>query len=450
MAPTQPPAPAPSGGDAGSRIGVTAEEHAEYRRLRRAADMRHRKARYVGASVLLLVALLLSPLAVVATWVHDEVADTDRYVRTVAPLGADPAVQSAVTDRLTNRVVANVDVEAVTRWLGEALADAGAPPAVVDRSEALAGPLRAAVTNVVHRVVNRVVTSDVFEDAWVAANRRAHTAVVNVLTGSRSGAVRAEQDKVVLDLGTVVDEVKKRLVDAGFEKASAIPGPDRQITLFESDELSKAQAGMRLLDIVGTWLPALTVVLAALAVWTAPAHRVMLLVTAVGIAVMMALLLVTLAVVRRVYLDAVPAATLPADAATAIYDTLVRFLRDSTRTLLVVAVITALAAYLYGPGTVARGVRGLAGRGTTVAGHGLRRVGLRTGAAGQWLDAHRSWTTGIVIAGGVLALVLWNYPTVAAVALVLGLVLLVLVVLAVLAAAGGPAARDGQPGRTGP
>ncbi|MFG3660568.1 hypothetical protein [Streptomyces sp. NPDC047706] len=433
-----PASPPPSGGDAENRVTLTADEQAEYRRLRRAAAVRHRKARCTGASVLLLIALLLAPLAVVATWLDQEVADTDRYVQTVAPLGSDPAVQSAVTGRLTDRVVAEVNVEAVTQWLGKALADAGAPPAVVDRSDALTGPLRAAVSDVVHRVVDRVVTSDVFEQAWVAANRRAHTAMVNVLTGSRSGAVRAEQDKVVLDLGAVVDEVKKRLVDAGFEKASAIPAPDRQITLFEAGELPQAQAGMRVLDVVGLWLPVLTVLLAALAVWIAPAHRVMLLVAAMGVGVMMVLLLVALAVVRRLYLDAVPASTLPADAAQAIYDTLVRFLRDSTLTLLVVAVITALAAYLYGPGRVARGVRGLAARGTTAAGHGLRRLGLRTGAAGQWLETRRSWTTGIVIAAGVLALLLWNYPTVGAVALVLGLVLLVLVVLAVLAAAGGP------------
>ncbi|MFJ4468296.1 hypothetical protein ACIP2X_12565 [Streptomyces sp. NPDC089424] len=435
----QPPAPPPpSGGDAENRVTLTADEQAEYHRLRRAAAVHHRKARYAGASLLLLIALLLSPLAVVATWLDEEVADTDRYVQTVAPLGSDPAVQSAVTDRLTDRVVAEVDVDAVTKWLGEALTDAGAPPAVVDRTGALAGPLRAAVTSAVHSVVNRVVTSEVFEQAWVAANRRAHTAVVNVLTGSQSGAVRAEQDKVVLDLGTVVDEVKKRLVDAGFERASAIPAPDRQITLFESDKLSEAQAGMRLLDVMGLWLPVLTVVLAALAVWTAPAHRAMLLVTAVGVGLMMVLLLIALAVMRRVYLDAVPPSTLPPDAAQAIYDTFVRFLRDSTRTLLVVAVITALAAYLHGPGRAARGVRRMVARATTASGHALRRRGLRTGGAGQWLETHRSWTTGIVIAGGVLALVLWNYPTVGAVALVVGLVLLVLLVLAVLAAAGGP------------
>lgn len=429
---------------------LSAEEHAHYRRLHRAATVRHRKTRYAGASLLLVITLLLAPLAVVAAWVDNTVTDTDRYVQTVAPLAKEPAVQSVVTDRLTTHVVSNVNVEAVTASLSKALADAGAPPAVVSQSAALAGPLRSALTSAVHGIVNRVVTSDVFQQAWVGANRRAQSAVVGMLTGDNSKAVQAQGDKITLDLGTVVDQVKQRLVDQGFEKASAIPTPDKQITLFETAKLSKAQDAVRLLDIMGAWLPVLTVVLAALAVWIAPAHRMMLLITASGIGVMMIVLLVGLAVVRRVYLDSVPPAALPPDAAAVIYDTFIRFLRNSTRTLLVVAVVTALAAFLYGPSRVARGVRSLAGRGTGAAGRALSGAGVNTGTTGRWLDGHRSWTTGVVIGLGALALVLWNYPTVGAVALVVGLVVVVLVLLGVLAAAAGRDGAAAEPGRAGP
>ncbi|MET8244487.1 hypothetical protein ABZV31_08730 [Streptomyces sp. NPDC005202] len=447
MASSQAPVPPDSGGSADAQHPLTGAEREEYERLRRAAAVRHRLTRRTGASILLLLTLLLAPPAVVAAWVHGVVSDTDRYVQTVAPLGSDPAVQNVVIDRLTNRVVDNVDVKAVTASLTKALADAGAPPRVVEASTALAGPLRTAVTSVVHRTVSRVITSDAFEQAWVNSNRRAHAAVLNMLTGDKSGALRAEGDAVQLDIGVVVDQVKQRLVDAGFEKAAAIPAPDRMVTLFRTDQLGKAQDGLRLLDIVGTWLPVLTLACAALAVWAAPGHRLMLLVTATGIGVMMVVLLIALAVVRRIYLDAVPPATLPSDAAAAIYDTFVRFLRDSMRTLLVISVITALAAYLYGPGRVARGVRTLARRGTTAAGTALRRTGLDTGAAGRRLDTHRSWTTGVVIGAGVLALVLWNHPTTGAVALVLCIVLVVLIVVAVLAATAGPAVatKAGQP-----
>ncbi|MFC4469847.1 hypothetical protein ACFPH6_36020 [Streptomyces xiangluensis] len=440
MKPAAPPDPPDADGSANRKHVMTAEERAEYERLRRHAAVRHRRLRQAGSSVLLLLALLLAPLAVVAAWVQDTVSDTDRYVETVAPLASEPPVQEVVINRLTDRVVANVDVAAVTDSLTRALQDAGAPPRVVEGAESLEAPLRSAVRSVVDATITRVITSDAFQQVWEGANRRSHAAVVNMLTGEREGAVRAEGDTVQLDVGAVVDEVRERLVDAGFDKAAAIPDTDRTITLFQTEELGKAQDTMRLLDILGTWLPVLTVVLAALAVWTAPAHRVMLTITATGVGVMMVVLLVALAVVRRVYLDSVPPTALPTDAAAAIYDTFVRFLRDSTRTLLVVAVITALVAYLYGPGRPARAVRTTADRGTTAAGRGLHRAGVRTGSTGRWLTDHRAWTTGGVIAAGALALVLWNHPTVGAVALVLGIALAVLIVVAVLAAAAGPTA----------
>ncbi|MFE9774054.1 hypothetical protein ACFYOV_20750 [Streptomyces sp. NPDC005931] len=441
MNPGTPPDPPGPGVSADRHHVMTAEERAEYERLRRHAAVRHRRLRQAGSSVLLLLALLLAPLAVAAAWVQDTVSDTDRYVETVAPLASEPAVQDVVIDRVTDRVVRNVDVAAVTDSLVKALQDAGAPPRVVEGAESLEGPLRNAVRTVVDRTVTRVITSDAFQQVWEGANRRSHAAVVTMLTGEREGAVRAEGDTVLLDVGGVVDEVRERLVDAGFDKAAAIPDTDRTITLFQTEELGRAQDAMRLLDILGTWLPVLTVVLAALAVWTNPAHRVMLMVTATGVGVMMVVLLVVLAVVRRTYLDSVPPDALPTDAAATIYDTFVRFLRDSTRTLLVVAVITALVAYLYGPGRPARAVRTVTDRTTTAAGRGLRRAGLRTGTTGRWLTDHRSWTTGVVIGAGALALVLWNRPTVAAVALVLGIAVAVLIVLAILAAATGPGGR---------
>jgi hypothetical protein len=441
MNPAATPGP-PHGGEASNPDHVmTADEKAEYERLRRHAAVRHRRARRAGSSVLLLLALVLAPLAVVAAWVQDTVSDTDRYVETVAPLASEPAVQEVVINRLTDRVVADVDVQAVTDALVQTLQDAGAPPRVLDGAASLEGPLRNAVTTVVDRTLTRVITGDVFQQVWEGANRRSHAAVVNMLTGDREGALSAGDGTVQLDVGEVVDQARERLVDAGFEKAAAIPDTDRTITLFETEQLGKAQDAMRLLDILGTWLPVLTVVLAALAVWTAPAHRVMLMITATGVGVMMVVLLVALAVVRRAYLNSVPPATLPTDAAAAIYDTFVRFLRDSTLTLLVVAVITGLVAYLYGPGRLSRGVRTAADRSTTATGRALERSGVRSGATGRWLAGHRKWITGVVMAAGVLALLLWNHPTVAGVALVLGIALAVLIILAILASAAGPADR---------
>jgi hypothetical protein len=444
-----PGASVPEGSDRpADERSLSAAELEEYDRLRRTAAVKHRRLRYAGASVLLVLAFLLAPVSVVAAWVDDEISDTDRYVQTVAPIATEPAVQNLVIDRLTNRVVGNVDVKAITASLAATLESNGAPPVVVDHTEALTGPLKSALTSAVHQVVARVVTSDQFAQLWDEANRRAHAAVVKVLTGQGTSAVEGKGDTIVLNIGTVVDNVQQRLVDAGFEKAANIPEVDKTVPLLQTEKLNDAQDAMRLLDVVGTWLPVLAIVLAALGVWAAPSHRVALLTAGFGVGVMMILLLVGLAVMRRIYLDSVPPAVQPQDAAAAIYDTFVRFLRESTRTVLIIAVITTLAAYLYGPGRAARAVRSAAARGTAVTGRAMARTGLRTGGTGRWLDTHRGWTTGIVIAAGALALMLWNHPTPASVALVLGIVVLVLALLGVWAAASSPDAP--APAGTGP
>jgi len=63
-----------------------------------------RSIRWIVCSLLIVLAGLGSAGSVLALFVHTQVNDTDSYVETVAPLAADPAVQSAVVDRLTEEL----------------------------------------------------------------------------------------------------------------------------------------------------------------------------------------------------------------------------------------------------------------------------------------------------------------------------------------------------------
>ncbi|CAO5248706.1 hypothetical protein [Frankia sp. AgKG'84/4] len=423
---------------ADDRRPLSAAERAEFERLRDEAARRHEWPRTIGAAALVLLAVVLAPLAVVATWADTAISDSDRYVETVAPLATDPAVRTMVINQLTDRVVSNVDVDQVAASLEAVLARNGAPPVVVDHAQALAGALNDALTSAVRRVVEQVVTSDQFPLVWENANRRAHATVVKVLTGEGSGAVQARDNTIVLDLGPVVDEVRARLVDAGLAKAGSIPDVDRQIVLLRTDRLTWAQDALRLLAILGRWLPVAVVVLAALGVWLAPSHRAGLMATGIGLGVTMVVLLVALAVLRRNYLDSVPSDVQTRDGAAAIYDTLVRFLRDSALTWLTIAVIIVLAGYLHGPGRGARALRSGAAHATAAVGQALARAGVRTGGAGRWLAGHSHLTSAVVVGAGVLALALCNRATPWSVAIVLLVVVLVLALLGALAAAGTP------------
>ncbi|MFD0435071.1 hypothetical protein [Streptomyces chartreusis] len=416
-------------------------ERAEYERLRRTLGRRHRRLRLCAASLVLTLAVLLAPVSVIATWVNSEVTDVDRYVQTVSPLARDPAVQKLVVDRVTDEVAENIDARKITDAVADTLADHEAPRFLVDAARSLDEQLKGGLTTAVRFVVEKVVKSEAFADAWDSIHRGAHTVATNALTGDGSGALAVKGDTVTLNVGIVAEELQKQLIGVTLVKAQDIPGADKSIVLVRNENLSEARQGARWLAAVAPWLPLTVVVLGGLGIWAAPSHRVALMAAGIGTGIMMCGLLVGLAIMRQVCLDAVTQTTQSQDAAAAAYDTLVRFLRQTTLTVLVTALIAVIAGYLYGPGRGATAVRNGAARSTEAAGHALTRTRLRTGAVGRWLRRNQPRTTGAVIGAGGLTLTLWNYPTPASVALLLLLVVVVLVILRVLAAADEPARR---------
>ncbi|HEV8371745.1 MAG TPA: hypothetical protein VGR68_00965, partial [Actinomycetota bacterium] len=129
------------------------------------------------------------------------------------------------------------------------------------------------------------------------------------------------------------------------------------------------------------------------------------------------------------YLDAVPAAVLPHDAAAVLYDTIVRFLRAGLRTILVLGLVVAAGAFLTGQSTTAvRTRQSLAGAMAWLRGS-AEGAGLRTGPVGGWVHGHRrALRIGAVVLAA-LALVFWSRPTGK---VVIGLAVALLVVLAII------------------
>ena len=73
----------------------------------------HHHTRLIISIALLVVTLVATPLFIVSIWVHTAITDTDRYVKTVAPLADDPAVQEYVASQLSDAFNENVDVKAI-------------------------------------------------------------------------------------------------------------------------------------------------------------------------------------------------------------------------------------------------------------------------------------------------------------------------------------------------
>jgi hypothetical protein len=434
----------------GNESQRTDEERAEVERLR--AEVRRLEAklattaeaptstrprnsiwRRLAVGLCLLLAAVLAPLSILATWAHDQVSDTDRYVETVAPLADDPAIQDAVVVRISDAITSRLDVRAVTQEAVDALADRGLPPRAAASLSALLPALSNGIDGFVNTQVRKLVESDQFAAAWEQANREAHTQMVAVLTGKTGEAVEVKGNSVQLNLAVLIEAVKARLVDAGFTLAERIPTVTAQFTLFESADLAKAQNAFRLLDTVARVLPVLALILLITAVAVSRRRRRTLMVGALAIAASMLVLGAILNVFRVFYLDAIPTDQLPADAAAAVYDRLVWFIRLNIRAVLVLFLAIAAVAWATGPEPAPTAVRRGATRALDTVRHGSDRAGLDTGSFGLWLGSYRRAIRAVVAGLVVLVYVMAAHPTggfTLTLLVIAGVVLLVVEVLA--------------------
>ncbi|MGW1811507.1 hypothetical protein [Streptomyces sp. NPDC002078] len=395
-----------------------------------------RVGRSAASAVLIVLTCILVPVALLATWVHDIALDTDRYVSTVAPLATDPAVQDAAVHRITEAVGAHVDGKRVAGDIAHWLQSQGLPPLAADAISRLGPQIDSAVDTAVTKVATRVVHSHAFATVWLGANRAAHNAVVHALTGKGRGAFGVSDGTVTLDVGTAVDRVKKELVDAGLKPAARIPQVNKQLVLFHSDELAKFRKGAHLLDVVGNWFPVLVVLVGATGVFLARHRRRALARTALGAAFACLVVAVGLVVARAYYLDHLPPQVQSRAAAAAVFDTLLRFLRVSLRTAIVLGVVIALGAYLVGPGRLPVAVRGYSDHTADSAARWAAGHHISAGRVGAYALAYRRAVTLLALLIVALVFALWNHPTVLTVLLLVLVLLAVLAVLTLLAAAG--------------
>ncbi|HEX6023585.1 MAG TPA: hypothetical protein VFZ00_16455 [Solirubrobacter sp.] len=310
---------------------------AENEQLARKVEWR-RQFRRASSGLLLVLGCGLVALSLVAIWLRVTLLNTDRYVDTVAPIAAEPAVQAAVADKIETAIFTRVDFAGLAREV------------LPERADVLAPAIERGVQGVISDRIEDFTRSQRFQELWVEANRRAHTRVVELLTGGRSGRLELRDDTVYLDLSALVDRVRSALQERGLTRiANAIPPTvDGQVELFQSSALADAQRGVRLLKGLAILLPLLALLCLAGSVWLARRRRRALVRVAVGIVIAMLTLVALLAVARSLYLDALGQGALPRDAASNIFDTLVELLRFGGRIVVAVAVVVALIAFLSG------------------------------------------------------------------------------------------------------
>lgn len=396
----------------------------------------HPRGLSVLSAVMIVLALVLAPLSVASVWANRVVSNTDQYVKTVEPLADNPDVQAALTDQVTLAIMDNLDVANVTQQALAAIADRPRiPPTLAAAIPGLQGALVSGIENFVHEQVAKVISSPQFAQVWDAVNRTAHAQVVRLLSGDTGTALTAQDGKVSLSLGPIIEQVKTALVQNGFTLANSIPPIDRSFVLMQSSSVQHAQTAFSFLNGIGIWLPIVVIVLLIGGVLLARDRRRALFRTGLGLAGGMVVLGVVLAIGRTWYVDTTPGNVLTSSAAGGVFDTLVRFLRTALRAVAVLGLVVAFIAWVSGESSGAlRLRRGFAGGIGSLRGS-AESAGWQTGRVGTWTYAHRTALRATTFGLGGLVLVLWSQPTAW---VVLFIALVVLLLLAVIEFLGRP------------
>jgi tetrahydromethanopterin S-methyltransferase subunit B len=395
------------------------------------------------ATLLIVIGCLLAPVSVMAVWTANQVSDTSRYIDNIEPLIHQAPIQNALTDKVTTAITSHINVTGYTNQASALLTSKGLPR-VGTLLKTFGPAIAGAVTSFIHSTVHKIVTSARFARAWIQVNTVAHQQLVNALSG-RGGSISVSNGQVVIDLAPFIEIVKQDLSARGFTLVNSLPPIHPTLALFSARDLTKAQSGYRLINDLKIVLPILALLLIAVGVYIARGHRRALIGAGLGFAASMLLLGAGLTIFRSIYLNTVPNSVLPSDAAAAMFDTFVRFIRTALRALLVVGLVVAAAAFLTGPSVTA--VRTREG---IKSGFGwLRRLGERqgvnTGPVGQWTYQHRRGLRISAVGLAALLFVFWGHPTAGVVIL---LVVLLLVVLGLIELIGRPPAQPeiaGQP-----
>ncbi|MFF5983793.1 hypothetical protein ACFY78_33635 [Streptomyces olindensis] len=285
------------------------------------------RPRNVLSAVLLALACLLLPFGALASWAAHGLTDTGRYVRTMAPLAADPDVRHAVADAVGDGFMREAGHEFDT------------------------GPLRGAVEPFVRDAVRSFTRTEAYRTGWDAANRAVHTAVLRTLRDEA-----APPGPVTVDIAPVVSRVKHRLSDDHVPFAHRIPVTHLRVPVLPAADADRLRKGFHVLDTAAFWLPLTAAVLAVAGIALAACRRRAVTALGLGTALGGALLVLAVAVGRRLTLADLPDAP-HRPAAGVVYDALTATLRSVSWLLCALGLAVALGSWLtgrYGPRLAAR------------------------------------------------------------------------------------------------
>lgn len=356
------------------------------------------RGRGAVAWILVVIASLLLPVAVVAFWGQRTITDAGRWLDTTAPLAAEQSIQQALITKTTNTLVETINTSDVAQSALSAL-----PPQAVEKLKA---PIEGAITALITQVVSQIVESPQFVELWEDLSATLQEKTVALLSGDNTGPVSIQGDELVLDTGQIAEAAKQELVDRGLTVLADKPIPakaDQQIVLMQSEQIEQAQKIYKWVIPLARYLGPALAVLLLVAVWVSRRRARVVMGIGIGLVVGAGLLSAGLAIGQKALDQAASQQDANVNVVNAFWTTLTKYLATSVTAYLTVGAIVAVLGWFGGRSRPATAVRRSIGSSLTRAG---------AGASDSWLSGiggfmAKHWRAAyIVIASGGLAAIL--------------------------------------------
>jgi hypothetical protein len=298
--------------------------------------------RLVGA--LLILATLVSVVAVFSVWINRQALNTDNWVATSTKLLQSKEVQGQLAIYLSDQLTANVDIEAE---LQRAL-----PPKLAP----LAAPAAGALEQLAPQAAEKALERPKVQELWASANRAAHEALLRVIDGG-GPAVSTGEGEVTLNLGTLLGQISEKL-GVGGKIAEKHPPEAGEITVLKSSQLSTVQKVAKLIRRLPIVLGLLMIALYGLAIYLAgPRRREAL--RSVGLSLFIAgvVSLILRGFVGSEVVDALAKSEAVKPAAEAVWSIGTSLLVTVATSVIAFGILLFVAAWLAGPTRIATHLR---------------------------------------------------------------------------------------------
>ncbi|KAA1421689.1 hypothetical protein F0U44_05285 [Nocardioides humilatus] len=189
-------------------------------------------SRHALAAFAVVLATLLVPLGIGASWLSLRIDNTDSYVDTVAPLADNAELRSRLADEVANAAVATL-----TGNLPIGLPDM--------------------FGDMVRTSAKQVVESDSFPEFWRKANAHTHREFLAIVHDEK-GVVDTD-GWVVVDLRPLLDDVLADVIkDLRLPiSADALPKTPVPMPVIRESDLERGRGLYQLLDALALWVPLL-------------------------------------------------------------------------------------------------------------------------------------------------------------------------------------------------